>query len=142
MIPVLQPTAAVSRRCLIGALVLAACADSSGCGGGTTCPFGSLAFAAVEGRVFRANGSPYVANQQAGVRVSVGPGVFGGFGVPTDASGHYRITLDLPYDPGGETVRVALSAGMPPFAADTVTAPFSRNRSTRPTTIVNLHERP
>jgi hypothetical protein len=92
--------------------------------------------------VSRADGSPYVADQRAGVYVSVGPGVYGGSGVPTDAVGRYRIVLDLPYDPGGETVRVALSAGLPPIAADTAAARFSRDRATRPTTVADLRERP
>jgi hypothetical protein len=134
----MQRTQAVSRLCLVGAFTLVAC---TGSGGGTTGEFASLAFAALEGRVFKADGSPYVADQRTGVYVSVGPGIFGGFGVPTDAAGRYRIILDMPFDPDGETVRVVVSAGVPVIAADTVTAPFSRDRSTRPTTIVDLRQR-
>ena len=92
--------------------------------------------------MLRADGSPYVADQRTGVYASVGPGVYVGISVPTDAAGRYRIVLDLPYDPGGETVSVALTAGVPPIAGDTVPAGFSRDRATRPTTSVDLRERP
>jgi hypothetical protein len=125
--------------CLAGAVALAACNDTSGCGG-HTCPFADLAFAEIDGRVFNSDGSPHVADYREGVHVSVGPGTYG-FSVPTDAAGRYRAVLDLPYDPGGETARVALSAGLPPFGDTVVTVPFSRDRSTRPTTTVVLRRR-
>lgn len=121
---------------LVTALALAACIDRQGCGG-ATCPFGEVAFAAVEGRVFRADGSPYIGQE---VFLSVGPGTYGPLQSSTDASGRYGITIDSPVDPGGETMAVRISAF--PAAIDTnVTLAFSRKRSTRPTTIIDLHER-
>ena len=118
------------------AVVLTACKDQQGCGG-ATCPFGDVAFAAVEGRVFRVDGTPYAGQD---VYVSVGPGSFGPIrsATPTDAAGRYRVTIDSPVDPGGETMGIAL--GVPPVIQETATIPFSRSRSTRPTTIIDLHE--
>jgi hypothetical protein len=121
--------------CLAGALALTAC-DVGGCGG-ATCPFGEVAFAAVEGRVLRRDGSPYV-NQE--VFVDVGPGFTFGQS-PVDASGRYRITFDLISDPGGETVPAVVRVGLPPLIEEAASIRFSRDRSTRPTTIIDLHER-
>jgi hypothetical protein len=125
---------------VVALITLAGCDDQDGCGG-ATCPFGDLAFAAIEGRVTRADGSPHVADFREGVWVSVGPGQYG-LGVPTDGGGRYRIVLDLPFDPGGESVPVSISAGVPSFGAQLVTIPFSRARSARPTTTVDIHEQP
>jgi hypothetical protein len=118
------------------ALALTAC-DGGGCGGGTTCPFADVAFAAVEGKVFKSDGSPYL-NQE--VVVNVGPGFTFGRS-PVDGSGRYRVTLDLMSDPGGETMPVVVTVGVPPIMEEAATIPFSRDRSTRPTTVIDLHER-
>ena len=121
---------------LATALALVACVDRQGCGG-ATCPFGDVAFAAVEGRVFKADGSPYLGQE---VFLSVGPGTYGPLQSPTDAFGRYRITIDSPADPGGETMTVRVTASPAAIEANVAIA-FSRKRSTRPTTIIDLHER-
>lgn len=125
------------RLALVAALALTACNSGEDPCGGATCPFAGVAFAAIEGRVLETDGSPYVAAVPPLVSASVGARTYL-VSAPADANSRYRLELNLPWDPGGETVSVLLTAGVPPFVEQTVSVPFSRNRPTRPTTVVDL----
>lgn len=121
------------------AVMLTACKDELGCGG-ATCPFADVVFAAVEGRVLKVDGSSYAGEH---VYVSVGPGSYGPIrsASPTDAAGRYRVVIDSPVDPGSETTDIALTVGVPAVIQQTATIALSRNRATRPITVIDLHQR-
>ena len=106
--------------------------------------WGTSGYARIEGKVTRANGTP-LAN--SGVFYMCGPDSPSEFGssVPTDASGHYFIDLDVP----GPTMIPASGALQCRFSAPINAEPivsversvqFSATAGARPLTIVDLLE--
>ena len=79
--------------CTVVALLLASCGDPGDCGetGGTatTCPPTASAFAQVNGRALRSDGSPIVGKQ---AYVSCGDAV-GAYNDGTDAAGNFEVHL-------------------------------------------------
>ena len=124
-------------RLLLLAGFLGACRAEEGCGG-ATCPFAVGGYARIRGTVTRADGTPYVAPENAGVLVVCGPGGFGGFRVPTSAAGAYELTIEAPAPLPRDTVPCALAVGAPVVAADTAPVAFGRERTRAPVTVVDL----